>query len=130
MFSFIGSLFSSRKSQDALVSGTMSALDKLFLTEEEKKDYRAKAAANVIEWQKATTGQNLARRFIALIVVGVWAVILFLATGLVFVNVFIGSAEMAAGASELMTIAKDIGVMVVGILAFYFTPHAVKAMKK
>ena len=59
---FTGAPDVAKKAADGIYNG----LDKLFLTDEEQGDFWLK-------YLQATQPQNLARRYIALIVVGIWA---------------------------------------------------------
>ena len=63
----LGKMFGGAKSLDTIVGGVRSALDSLVHTEEEKAQEAAKdrseARAMVIEWMRASSGQNITRRF-------------------------------------------------------------------
>jgi hypothetical protein len=63
MFGFMKGLLSS----DKIIEGGMSALDKAILTKEEKLDFK-------LEFIKATLPMNRARRILAMLVGGVWAI--------------------------------------------------------
>ena len=75
-FKFLGKILGSEKALDGMVKGVSSALDSLVYTDEEKANDAAKdrseARGMVVAWMKATQGQNLARRFLALIITAVW----------------------------------------------------------
>lgn len=74
--SWIGKLFGSSKAAEKMVDATISGLDKLFYTSEEKSQDRMemdKFAGNMfIEWQKNTQGQNISRRVLALGIAFTW----------------------------------------------------------
>lgn len=77
MFGFIGKLFGSDKAAAAIVDNVSNGLDKMFYTDEEKandgaKD-RSEARSMLIRWMESTQGSNLARRTIALVITGIWA---------------------------------------------------------
>ncbi|MCP5136586.1 MAG: hypothetical protein H6981_07290 [Gammaproteobacteria bacterium] len=77
MFQFLGSLFGSAKAGERIVDGAINAVDKLFYTDEEKAEAAASARSEgfkvYMAWLESTSGSRLARRFIALIVVMIWA---------------------------------------------------------
>lgn len=74
---FVGKLFGSDTATTAFLDHVSSGVDKLYYSAEEKADDKAAAAkeANTayIEWLKATSGSNLARRFIAVVVTLIWS---------------------------------------------------------
>lgn len=57
--------------------GVYNGIDKLFLTKEEAGDFW-------LEYLKTTQPQNLARRYIATIIVGVWALFCLITIGAIF----------------------------------------------
>lgn len=73
---FLGRLFGTDKALEGVVNGVSKGLDALVYTDEEKAgdaaESRSEARKMVIEWMKATQGQNLSRRLIALSVTAVW----------------------------------------------------------
>jgi hypothetical protein len=80
MLSFVGStigkIFGTDKAAESLVNNTVNALDKLVYTKEEQAEDDAKdrqaARVMIINWMAATSGQNLARRLLALMITTVW----------------------------------------------------------
>lgn len=66
-------LFNSAKTADKIVDSAISAGDKLFYTDEEKADARREGFQMWVEYQKVTSGQNVARRWIALVITVIWA---------------------------------------------------------
>jgi hypothetical protein len=76
VFSFIGRMFGSEKSVDAMVTSLSNGLDKLVYTDEEKADAaaidRANARSMLIEWMDKTQGQNIVRRMLATIIAFTW----------------------------------------------------------
>lgn len=77
MFGFLGSLFGTAKAGEQIIDGARQALDKLVYTDEEKSEAAAAARSEAMRvymaWMESTSGSRLARRLIALIVVGIWA---------------------------------------------------------
>ena len=80
--SFWGRLFGSSESIDKIVDHAASGLDKLWYTDEEKSEDAAKRRTEslsfFIEWLRATQGQNLARRFIAISSTLMWLTMYFI----------------------------------------------------
>lgn len=74
---FVGKLFGSDTATTAFLDHVSSGVDKLYYSAEEKADDKAAAAKEAnsayISWLNATSGSNLARRFIAIVVTVVWA---------------------------------------------------------
>lgn len=127
--SFWGRLFGTEKALEAAVSGVSNGLDKLIYTDEEKAEAaandRSEARKMVVGWMQATQGQNLARRFLALMITGVWLLQyvlsqIFGALALVVDN----PAALESLAQFLQDGAGDMNSAVMLILAFYFAaPH-------
>lgn len=70
-----GWLFGGSKAADKTVDSISNGIDKMFYTDEEKADANKEAFKLFIEYQKATQPQNLARRLIALIIIGLFALL-------------------------------------------------------
>ncbi len=125
----IGKIFGTDKAAGALIDNISIGLDKLVYTNEEKAEAQAAALAEarqmVIKWLGATSGQNLARRLLALMITTIWLLqylfMMIMSTISVWVQNpadFIKSAEIIGGYAETMKGA------VMLILAFYFAaPH-------
>lgn len=129
--SFLGRLFGSDKALEAVVDGVSNGLDKLVYTDEEKQEAAAKerteARSMLIDWMKATQGQNLSRRVIALSITAVW-LLQFIVMQVVSVIAVFADPELSVKLSEVGDVmAKGGGSMgdpVMLILAFYFAaPH-------
>lgn len=69
----LGAIFGSKKNTETLVDAGVSGLDKMFYTNEEKSEDLAKMREWFLRYLEASQPQNLARRFIAVVVVGLWA---------------------------------------------------------
>jgi hypothetical protein len=125
----IGKIFGTDKAAGALIDNVSSGLDKLVYTSEEKADAKAEAVTEarkmVIKWLEATSGQNLARRLLAMMITIVWLTQYVCMMGLSVVAVWVAdpgpfaeSAKVVGGYAENMN-----GAMML-ILAFYFAaPH-------
>ena len=130
MMGLFGKLFGSDKALDSMVKGAVSGIDALIYTDEEKAnaaaEERAAARAAVIDWMRATQGQNLARRLIALCITTVWLSMYLLAALASVLAVWLSGSEAQFHASAQIAreLAADMNPAVMLILAFYFAaPH-------
>jgi hypothetical protein len=77
MFSVLGRLFGSSNAGEKIVDGVVNAADKLYYSSEEKAEDLAKARTEgfkvYMAWLESTSGSRLARRIIALLCTGIWA---------------------------------------------------------
>ena len=103
MMGLFGKLFGSDKALDSMVKGAVSGIDALIYTDEEKAnaaaEERAAARAAVIDWMRATQGQNLARRLIALCITTVWLSMYLLAALASVLAVWLSGSEAQFHAS-------------------------------
>lgn len=133
MINFIGKLLGSEKAVGAVVNAVSSGLDKLRYTSEEKAEndfkimqeqanIRLRAQEQIIEWQKATTGQNVTRRVIALLIVGIWASTYLVRMIMLVVGVFWESMSdrLIVAANLIERGISDIEPHMMTVLAFYF----------
>lgn len=131
---FLGKVFGTDKALAGVVDGVSNGLDKLIYTDEEKAEDKAKATTEarqmVVDWMRATQGQNLARRLIALSITAVWLSMYLLAVLMNMVAVFTNNEGVLTSdkLGEVSTIATnsamDMNPAVMLILAFYFAaPH-------
>jgi hypothetical protein len=99
MLGFLGRLFGSDKAMAGMVDGLKSGLDALVYTDQEKERDAAKerAAARdmLIGWMDKTQGQNIARRFLALVITFVWLFQYLAAFGLGLAVVWVTDAAQA-----------------------------------
>ena len=136
----LGNLFGTQQSAEKALDYVARGVDALWHTDEEKAHEAAEAKREafqrVLSWLEATKGSRLARRLIALVVVGIWALTLVSAIVLavsaiwadpVMVKVVVdGTVEEVMlnrprAASELLfTQVKDQKDLVIWVLAFYF----------
>lgn len=125
MFKFFGKLFSSEKSMNNMIDATVNGLDKLVYTNEEKADYaasnRTEARRLLVEWMDKSSGQNLTRRFLALLIVGSWIAMYLGAAVMSIISVWSDSPEQFLLASEyLANYAEPMSGAVMLCIAFYF----------
>ena len=128
----LGRLFGSDDAITSLVDNASNGIDKLFYTEEEKAEDKAKSASEarsmVIDWLKCTQGQNLARRLIALIVTFIWVLqyvaMMTLSTLAVWVESADTSKKMVESSNIIGGYAESMNGAMMLILGFYFAaPH-------
>ncbi len=127
--SFFGRLFGTEKAIGKIVDSVSSGLDALVYTDQEREHdslkERSEARSMIVEWVKASQGQNLARRVIALSVTGVWLLQYLLSQALLVCAVWSEDKEALREASGLLIkgVAEMDGAVML-ILAFYFAaPH-------
>lgn len=98
--------------------------DALVYTEEEKSRDAAKVRELTVNWMKATQGQNLARRLIALSITGVWLLMYVVSVFCSIAAVFINHDKMHEVSVIATSAATEMDSAVMLILAFYFAaPH-------
>lgn len=120
---WLASLFGGGKTTDKIVDGVLNGVDALVYTDEEKAVANQKILDFKLEWMKATQGQNIARRLIAVGVTALWVL-----CGLIIL------ASQALGFSEfakfVLTYLRDVVAnpfMIV--LTFYFAAHIMSKKK-
>lgn len=130
--SFWGKIFGTDKAIQSGIEAVKSGLDMLVYTDEEKAIDNAKAVTEarsmVVDWMNATQGQNLARRLIALVVTGIWAVQFIGAMLLGVITAFTNDPDMVgkliAASAVINSSAQQMNGAVMLILGFYFAaPH-------
>lgn len=107
-----GSIFGSKETGDALVNGAVKGIDALFFTDEEKSQASKEGFQLYIEYQKATAPQNVARRYIALMVGALWSILILLSTGLAVFN--------HDSFSQVWDIAEKVSIVWGLIVTFYY----------
>lgn len=125
--SFWGRLFGSDEATAKLVDNVSSGLDKLWYTEEEKAEDKAKARSEargvILEWMKHTQGQNLSRRLIALSITFVWLFLHLTSALLNVIAIWLETSHAKLMTESAKVIAETAGDMVSAvmlILGFYF----------
>lgn len=129
MFDLLGSIFGSPKAVTGVVESVTSGIDALVYTDEEKATdaakERAAARGMLVQWMDTTKGQNLARRFLAMIITGVWLFQYIASMGLDVAAIFVSNPDALARSSVVIGDRADgmTGAMML-ILGFYFAaPH-------
>lgn len=125
MRSFFSKLFGSDTAIEKTIDTVSNGLDKLYYSDEEKaedamKD-RSEARQMIVQWMAATSGQNLARRLIALSIVGVWLGMYVSASIGSMVAVWVEGRDKWLETSNLLfEFANGLNDAVMLIIAFYF----------
>ena len=129
-------LFPSAAAGETVVNAAVKGIDALFYTDQEKAEdkQRAKqqAADMYIRWMEATSGQNRARRAIALVVTALWALTFAAALLLDVAAPWVpASAQEALRASTdaLRGGANDMSGPFMIVLGFYFGQRMLDAFK-
>ena len=73
MFGLIKSIFGNSERSNKIVDAVINGGDSLFFTDQEKKEFEAKRVEVFLDYVKATSAPNLARRFLAMTITAVWA---------------------------------------------------------
>jgi hypothetical protein len=119
----LGAIFGSSKNTETVVDGAVKGLDKMFFTKEERSEANQKLSEWYLKYLAATQPQNIARRFIAVIVTLLWSALIV--AGIVV-------RWWSYEASDY--VFKILGEIVMQpfsiIIGFYFLTHAVRAYKK
>lgn len=125
MFNLFGKMFGSEKALNGIVKGVTNGLDALIYTDEEKaqdasKD-RSEARKMVIAWMQASQGQNLSRRFIAMIVTLLWALQHVAALALSIVGVWVGDGvKINKTVAVILQFSEITTSAMMLVLGFYF----------
>jgi hypothetical protein len=140
---FIGRLFGSEKAIESAVDGVKSGLDKLIYTKEERAEDAAKAVtearSTLVEWMKNSQGQNIARRFLAMMIAFTWLVqyIVGLALSMAIIwsdpvqvgEEFVTNPQLLASSEIISTNVDSMTGAMMLILGFYFAaPHLSKVV--
>lgn len=132
MFDWLGRLFGTDKAAASLIDNISNGLDKIYYSEEEKADDKAKAkveASNLlINWLSSTQGSNLARRIIALSVTAIWALQYVSAMLMLAIVPWVDAQTTIDALTASATSFRESGAQIDGammlVLGFYFAaPH-------
>jgi hypothetical protein len=117
-------IFGSSGTAAKVVDSAISGIDAVVFTKEEKAAANQKILDWYITYLKATQPQNLARRLIAVIVVMLWALMIFSAV------IAEGFGLSAFSEFTFKVIAENVNTPFSIIIGFYFAAHAIRAMQK
>ena len=133
---WLKALFPGPAAAETAITAAAKGIDKLFYTDEEKAEDRQQAkreaASMYIRWMEATSGQNRARRFIAIVVTLLWASTFACALILDVAAPWVpaGSQEALRASSEaLRGGAGDMSTPFMLVLGFYFGQRMLDAFK-
>ena len=122
--SLMGRLFGTDSAIKSVVETAGSLIDKAFTSDEERRaEAQSKLMDQVIAYANATSGQNVARRLIALLVIGVWLSCYVVAGLMLVAAAWVGEAtagRLAQNAETLGGMATDMNLYVAGITGYYF----------
>ena len=128
MWGLIGRIFGGQKAAETLVETGLSLVDKAFYTKEERAEdhmkARIQAAESVTAWLTVSGGPNLARRFIAMGIFGMWfllwasSVVIDIAT--IWVSDVITRETMLHVTQRTRDYASEINAEMILVLGYYF----------
>jgi len=128
--SFFGKLFGTDKAIEGVVKSVTAGLDALVYTDEEKATdaahERSQARSMVVQWMQSTSGQNLARRLIALSLTLMWGTIHGVKTVLAAIAPWFPDKadQIMLSVKALEDSTTQLNGAMMLILAFYFAaPH-------
>ena len=123
MNKILGAIFGSSKNTETIVDGAVSGLDKMFFTAEEKSEANAKLSEWYLRYLEASQPQNLARRFIAIIVVVLWSM-------MILCGVLTWRMDSEYSVFIFDTLRDIVNAPFMIIIGFYFAAHVVRSFNK
>lgn len=122
--SIFGRLFGSQKvveeNAKTVVDGVVNGLDAIVFTKEEQAHFHQGMMNWVLKYMQATQPQNLARRLIAFVIVGLWAFVVLLAS--------LAWKWDKAYSDFLFKVLSDvINYPFMMVMGFYFATHLARA---
>lgn len=115
----LNKIFGASDNAETLVKGAVSGLDAIIFTAEEKSEANAKLAEWYLKYLEATQPQNLARRWIALIIVCLWAF-------LILFGVLVAWFSSAMSEYVFKVLNELVHQPFMMIMGFYFLTHIVR----
>ena len=133
----LSSLFPGPAAAGKVIEEAAKGIDKLWYTEEEKAEDAQKAkreaASMYLKWMEATSGQNRARRAIALTVTAMWActysAALLCDVAAPWLDADV-AARLAQSADALRGGARDMALPFGAVISFYFGQRMLDAFKQ
>ena len=123
MRKLLGAIFGSSKNTETIVDGAVSGLDKMFFTKEEKSEANAKLSEWYLRYLEASQPQNLARRFIAIIVVVLWSM-------MILFGVLTWRMDSEYSVFIFDTLRDIVNAPFMIIIGFYCAAHVVRSFNK
>jgi hypothetical protein len=112
-------IFGSKDHTETVLDAGVKGLDALFYTAEEKAENAARFGDLYLRYLAATNPQNLARRLIALVVVGLWAF-------LILVGVALWKLDAGYSAFVFSTLDNIVNLPFTIVVGFYFAAHVAR----
>jgi len=118
---WLSAIFGSNENTGKLVDSAVAGLDKIVFTDEERAEGMAKMREWYLRYLEATQPQNRARRFIAMLIVGLFVFLVVLATG-----VWMWRPDYSAFIFEVLTdtVATPFAI----IIGFYYAAHVARQL--
>lgn len=121
--SFLSRIFARPEDGSKLIDSAVKTLDNAFFTKQERADASQKVSDFYLRFLEATQGQNLARRYIAVLVVALWVSLVVLMVAAYHFSV--------AYSTFIYGVLVDVVMQPFSIIiGFYFLTHAVRSFKK
>lgn len=124
------SIFGSAKNTETIVNGAVSGIDKMFYTKEEKAENAGRAAEWFLKYLEATNPQNLARRLIAMVIVGLWALLILIgiaAKGIETYFFVVPIEGQVLFSTFIFNVLTDIVMYpFLTVIGFYFAAHVLR----
>lgn len=136
--SILGNLFGGSETGKEIVSQVGNAFDELIHTDQEEAEEKAQARREgyqvFMSWLESTSGSRIARRIIALVVTGIWALLFIMTiitrTAAAFADELATIDKLMLVSSGFSTDAQEIAPLVGVVLLFYFGgPAAIDGVK-
>ena len=130
-------IFGTSKATTAIVKTGLNLLDDAFYTTEEKSEdkrqFQLQMSNEILSWVKQTSGQRIARRFIAMIVTLLWSGLWATSVLLQFAAIFLSGEivnELRLASDLAAESAENISGEFMLVLGFYFAaPHLGEMVK-
>jgi uncharacterized membrane protein YhaH (DUF805 family) len=113
------------RTADKIVDAAINTGDALFFTDEEKSQANMKRLEWTLAYLKTTSGQNVARRLIAIGVVGLWITLVLVAV----VSGYLNHADGSYSAWVFGVLEDVVNAPFMIILTFYFATSLARAYK-
>ena len=132
MRKLLGALFPGPAAAESAIGAAVKGLDSLFYTDQEKAEdkqaAKRQAADMYIQWMAATSGQNRARRAVALTVTAIWAFMLMAGFALDVAAVWVPDAyydRIVESGKAVASRSSEIHTPFLAVLGFYFSSRVV-----
>lgn len=123
----LSAIFGSSKNTETIVNGAVSGLDKMMFTKEERAEANQKLSDWYLKYLEATQPQNLARRLIALLIVGLWVFLILLGVAAYAWHGKAADDETTLAMFVFNVLNELVHQPFMMIMGFYFLAHVVRA---